>query len=224
MEMVPHVHLVPGVLANPYLIVDPEGLTLIDTGLPGSHRKILKYIAGLGHKPTDLKRILLTHSDLDHVGGLAALKKVSGARVCASAIEAEAIAKGEPSRRLKPPQVFRRILMSVLGRLVKATPVQTDEILGGGQTLPVLGGLEVIETPGHTPGHLSFFVPSASILFVGDSIVSDTEGLHGSRPALSWDQARAAESVRKQILLKPNIICSGHGPVVKDAVDKMPAP
>lgn len=86
MEIIPNVHLIPNVMANPYLIVDADGLTLIDTGMPGSHKKILKYITDLGHLPSDLKRIILTHSDLDHVGGLAALKKASGARIYASAI------------------------------------------------------------------------------------------------------------------------------------------
>ncbi len=222
MEIIPNVHLVPNVLANPYLIIDPDGLTLIDTGLPGSHKKILKYMTGLGHKPTDLKRILLTHSDLDHVGGLAALKKASGARVYASAIEAEAIAKGEPSRRIAPAQFTRRIFMAVIGRFVKASPVRVDEILSEGQILPMLGGLKVVETAGHTPGHLSFFASSAGILFVGDSIVADGTGLHGSRPSLSWDVNKAAESVRKQTALNPRIVCSGHGPVVRDATNHMP--
>lgn len=223
MEIIPNVHLIPNVMANPYLIVDADGLTLIDTGMPGSHKKILKYITDLGHLPSDLKRIILTHSDLDHVGGLAALKKASGARIYASAIEAEAIAKGRPSRRIRPRQFGRRVLMALLGQFFKATPVKVDEILAENQTLPILGRLKVLETPGHTPGHISLFAPSIGILFVGDSIVSRENGLIGSVPANTWDQAKATESVHKQAALKPQIICSGHGPVVKDAVGKMPA-
>ena len=70
MEIYPNVHHIPGVTANPYLLIDPNGLILIDAGLPGSEKRILKYISGLGFKPNDLKQIIITHADFDHVGGL----------------------------------------------------------------------------------------------------------------------------------------------------------
>ena len=89
MEIIPNVHLIPKTVANPYLLIDPDGLTLIDAGLPGSHKKILRYMAGLGYAPGDLKRILITHADYDHVGGLARSKKATGARVYASPVEAQ---------------------------------------------------------------------------------------------------------------------------------------
>ena len=56
-----------------------------------------------------------------------------------------------------------------------------DEILADGRVPPVMGGLHVVEAAGHTPGHISFFTPSASVLFVGDSLVSEETGLHGLR-------------------------------------------
>jgi glyoxylase-like metal-dependent hydrolase (beta-lactamase superfamily II) len=80
----------------------------------------------------------------------------------------------------------------------------------------------VVETLGHTPGHVSLFVPSAGILFCGDSIVSGEDGLHGSTGANNWDQAKSDESVRKQAALGARILCSGHGPVVLDAAGKFP--
>ncbi|MGZ6315854.1 MAG: MBL fold metallo-hydrolase [Anaerolineales bacterium] len=218
----PKVHLVPNIIANPYIIMDPDGLTLIDTGLPGSDKKILQYMRERGFSAKDLVRIIITHSDVDHVGGLAALQRASGARVFASAIEAAAIAKGEPSRRIRPARLGRRLFMAVVRRFFKAKPLQVDVILREGQKLDVLGGLEVLETPGHTPGHISLFSPSTGILFVGDSIVSRDTGLAGSLPANTWDQAKATESVRRQAALGAQVICSGHGPVVKDAVGKMP--
>jgi glyoxylase-like metal-dependent hydrolase (beta-lactamase superfamily II) len=101
-------------------------------------------------------------------------------------------------------------------------PVEVDEILEEGQVLPILGGLQVLETPGHTPGHISLFSPSAGVLFVGDSIVSRDSGLMASIPANTWDQDAAATSVRKQAALGALVVCSGHGPVVKDALGKMP--
>ena len=102
MKIVDNVFVVPGVVANPYILVDADGLTVIDTGLPRSEKKILAYVAGLGRSAGDVKRIILTHSDLDHVGGLAALQKATGARTYAGKIEADSIAAGKASREIKP--------------------------------------------------------------------------------------------------------------------------
>lgn len=222
MEIIPNVHLIPGITANPYLLIDADGLTLIDTGLPGSARKILRYMAELGYKPSDLKRILITHADFDHIGGLVALKSASGARVYAHALEAEALAAGRPSRPLKPSNAFMKVVFSLTGRLVRTRPFQVDERLADGQVLPILGGLQVVETPGHTPGHISFYAPSAAILFVGDSIVSGETGLRGSRGTNNWNLEKADEAVRRQAALGARIVCSGHGKVVMDAAGKFP--
>ncbi len=113
--------------------------------------------------------------------------------------------------------------MSVARRFFRPEPLKVDEILTEGQLLPVLGGLQVLATPGHTPGHISLFSPSTGVLFVGDSIISRDGSLVGSIPANTWDAEQAAASVRKQAALGARVVCSGHGPVVTDAVGKMPA-
>jgi glyoxylase-like metal-dependent hydrolase (beta-lactamase superfamily II) len=220
MKIAENVYVVPNVIANSYILVDADGLTVIDTGIPGSHKKILAYITGpLGKSARDVKRILLTHSDLDHVGGLAALHKATGARTYASQIEAQAIAAGKSSREVKPSGFsMRRVIVALMGPFMKVVPFQVDEIVEDGQTLLVLGGLRVVGTPGHTPGHLSFFAPSSGVLFCGDSIVSEKGLLQSSRPSFTWDNAIAAESTRKQAALGARIVASGHGPVVDDAV------
>ena len=223
MKIIEGVYIVPGVVANPYLIVDADGLTVIDTGLPRSEKKILAYIADLGKRAQDVSRIIITHADLDHFGGLAALKVATGARTYASRIEADAIAQGKSSREIKPSGFsFRRALFALLQPFVKATPVRIDEILNEGDTLPVLGSLHAVETPGHTPGHISLFAPSVGVLFCGDSMVSAANGLQGSRPGITWDETRARESERKQAALAAQIVCCGHGPVVMDANGKFP--
>lgn len=209
--------VIPGVIANPYLIVDPDGLTLIDAGLAGSDKRILKYMAALGYAPDALRRIVITHADADHVGGLAALKAVSGARVYASAIEAEAIAAGRPSRELKRTSL-QGWLFAMMSPFFKVKPTTADDLLTDGQMLPALGGLRVVETPGHTAGHISLFAPSAGILFTGDSIISERNGkLRISRGDNTWNEAQAIESARLQAKLGARIVCPGHGPVVKDA-------
>lgn len=219
MQIAPNVHLIPGIIANPYLIVDPDGLTLIDTGLPGSEKKILKYIAGIGKSPSDLKRIIITHADGDHVGSVGPLRRAGGAQVFASRAEAEAMAKGESSRQLKATGL-QKVLFGLLAPLFKAKPANADEVIADGQTLPVLGGLRVLSTPGHTPDHISLYSPSAGVLFAGDSMKSARGRLDGSSGGNTWDQAQADASVRKQAALGAKVVCMGHGPVVTDAAGK----
>jgi glyoxylase-like metal-dependent hydrolase (beta-lactamase superfamily II) len=215
--------VIPDVVANLYVILDGDGLTLIDAGVPRSEKKILAYVASLGKSARDVKRIILTHADLDHVGSLAALHKATGARTYAGKIEAEAMAAGKPSRPIKPSGFsMRRLIFTLLGPFMKPRPFHVDEILTDGQVLPVGGGLRVVDTPGHTPGHLSLFAPASGVLFCGDSMVTDETGIHGSRPKFTWDEAIAKEAVRRQAALGARIVCSGHGPVVMDAIGKFP--
>jgi glyoxylase-like metal-dependent hydrolase (beta-lactamase superfamily II) len=223
MKIIENVFVVPGVTANLYVIVDDDGLTLVDAGLPRSEKKVLDYIASLGKSARDVKRIILTHSDIDHVGSLAALQKATGARTYASQIEADAIAAGKPSREIKRSGFsLRSILFALVRPFFKATPVTVDEIVSDSQTLPVLGGLQIVDTAGHTPGHISLFAPAAGILFCGDSMVTDEKGIHGSRSGLTWDEAKARDAEKKQAALGAHIVCSGHGPVVMDAEGKFP--
>ncbi len=222
MEIVPNVHAIPGTVVNVYLLVDADGLTLIDTGLAGNDKKVLKYIAGLGRRPQDLKRIILTHSDGDHVGALAALKAATGARTYANPIEAKAIQAGRPSRALKVRGILA-MLFKVMFIFFKAKPATVDELLSDGQVLPVLGGLRVVETIGHTPGHISLFAPSAKILFTGDSMTASADGqLRTSRGRTTWDEVKAIEAVKIQAALGAQIVCVGHGPIVRDAANKFP--
>jgi len=223
MKITDTIHLTPNVHANSYLIVEPKGLTIIDTGMPFSDRQTLKYITNLGRSAEEIKHILITHADLDHYGCLAALKEASGAHTYASQPEADAMAQGISSRPVNSSVGrFQAFVIRLMGKLLKPTPIQVDEILTDGQILPVLVGLQVVETPGHSPGHLSFYDPSVHVLFCGDSMKSNDKGLRTSRSRNNWNQALANESVKKLSMLGAQIVCPGHGPVVKDASRKFP--
>ena len=225
MQIIPNVYLVKGSVSNCYLILDNDGLTLIDTGLSRDRQKILEYISTLGRVPKDLRRIIITHADGDHVGSLAALQIASGAHTYASALEAQAIAEGKSSRPLNPQGAQKAVftlLRPLMARMFQTSPSLVDEVVRDGQTLPALGGLRVISTPGHTPDHISLFAPSAGILFVGDSLVVEGDTLRGSRRMNTWDQAKANESIKLQAALGARVVCSGHGPVLMNAVGKFP--
>ena len=224
MKVIEDVYAVPGVTANCYILAGSDGLTMIDTGVRFSEKTILRYIASRGWSVRDLRRILITHADLDHYGCLAALQKKSGVCTYASPIEARAIAEGRSSRPINYSRNtrFQRLMIAFFSQILKANPVQVDESLTEGQVLPVLGGLQVVETAGHSPNHISFFAPSLRVLFCGDSMRTDDKGLHPSRSRNNWDQEKANASVRKQAELGAQIVCPGHGPVIRDAPGKFP--
>jgi len=223
MEVIPNVYLISGTVVNCYLIAEPDGLTLIDTGLPSYESKIRKTITALGYTLQDLKNILLTHSDGDHVGSLAALKASSGAKVYASAIEAQAIEAGIPSRKGRLNWIGK-ILHFPISRFFKAAPCKVDHILTPGQDLPILERLWVVPTPGHTPGHISFYSAAAKILFAGDSVRSAYGKLICSSGKFTWNEKDAFDSMRLQEAMKPQTVCVGHGPVIRNAVMKFESP
>lgn len=219
MQILPNVHLISGPVVNCSLIVEPGGLTLIDTGLPGYVKRITRAITSLGHSPSDLKTILITHADGDHAGTLAHFEATTGAKSYASPLEAQAIAAGRSSRELKTAGLTK-LLVGAMSRFFQFEAVAIDHLLGQGQEFPILGGLLVFSTPGHTPGHISFYAPAPRLLFAGDSMTASNKGLRVSTGANTWDEEKARASFRLQKALAPEIVVAGHGPVVRAAPGK----
>ncbi len=224
MEITPNVHHIRLNDANVFLIIEEDGLTLIDAAFPFTTRKIRQYIHDIGHDPATLKRILITHSDFDHVGGVKALQRLTGAKVYASQLAAEAMAKGIASRTLNLGQLLTPVI-AFFERIFHLPKIKVDEILSPGQVLPILGGLEVIDTSGHTPGHLSYFAKEAGILFAGDSLHARTGNLrYNLYPSITWDREKTIAATSLQAKLKPKIVCAGHGPVVSEPGLRFPSP
>lgn len=219
MEIIPGVYQINARASNCILIVENDESILIDAGVKNSLSLIEDFLHQLGKSPADLTRILLTHADLDHVGAAMALKAQSGATIYASQIAADALAEGHSSRQVKAG-IFSPIF-SWFERRGGAMLVTVDKILAGGDTLPILGGMDVLETPGHTPGHLSFYFPAHKLLVAGDSVSTQVDKvLYNRMKAFNWDQATMQASVHMQAELQPEIVTSGHGPVVFDAAGK----
>lgn len=203
------IHTLANSFVNLYLIEEPDQLTLIDTGLSKSGPKlVLKTIAAIGRQPRDLKRILITHTDPDHTGGAAELKAATGAQLICSAIEAPAMAAGTSSREIKGMAIMRALVRLIAGKM---PPVNADHIVSEGDELPVLGGLRVVASPGHTPGHTSYFSPSTGALFAGDSFNATSGELRFFKAPVHWSFEAGTESVRKQQALGARTVYCGHG-------------
>lgn len=210
MKIANNVYLIKDKFVNTYLLANDQDLLLIDTGLPKFAPTIIKYIQSLGFNFSDLHTILLTHSDGDHVGSAEKLRKITGAKIYASKIEAAAIENGIASRPLTPKGIVKVFYKAVSG-LFKPSPFLVDRVISDKDEFPFLGGLRVLETKGHTPGHLSYFSPSTGILFAGDSIRINGKETAQSIGANTWDLNLAKDSYEEQVALKPRYICAGHG-------------
>ena len=205
-------------IMNISLIVDAEkGATLVDAGLPGQETLIEAAIAEAGLNLGDLKFLLLTHQDLDHVGSLNALKQISGATVQSSDVEAPYIQGDKPSYKMPPPEVLDR--MPEFKAMIEAKkPTQVDQLLVDDQRLDIAGGVRIVATPGHTPGHISLYLERTKTLITGDALTSNAGTLHGPMEQATPDMEAARASVRKLAELDvETIVCYHGGLVTEDA-------
>lgn len=202
-QIIPGVHYFTGLMVGRvYAIEDTDGLTLVDTGIASAPAKIIKQLAAVGKRPSDVKRILITHAHPDHVGGLPELKRLTGAEVVASAVEQPVIEGKMPipraPGRLRPPETR-----------LEGTPV--DRVVGEGEVLAdVCGGLQVLFTPGHAPGHLCFWQPARGLLFCGD-VLFNWPRLRLPFAMLTVDMAENRRSARRLAELGAAVVCFGHG-------------
>ena len=169
-EIAPGVHHIPTTpldLVNSYALVDADGsVTLIDTGLRWAPRRLLAGLAGMGKQPWDVSRIVLTHAHADHAGGAARMREESGAAIVVHERDAAYVEGGTA-----PPTGNRFTNSRVYVRLNGSfTPAPVGQSIRDGNLLPIAGGLRVLHTPGHTPGHVSLLHEPTGVLITGDSI------------------------------------------------------
>jgi glyoxylase-like metal-dependent hydrolase (beta-lactamase superfamily II) len=218
-QVVPGVFTFVGLMVGrAFLIVDPEGLTVVDTGLSRAAPKILAQLRAAGYQPEDVKRILITHAHPDHIGGLIALKEATGAEVITSTVEGP-ILKGQqpmPGPLAEDLSQVSRLMRAGRAQEELMEPHPVDRVIADGEVLPeVMGGLQAVFTPGHTPGHVAFWQPERRVLFCGDAIMRMV-GLSLPFAAFTSDMAQNRRSVGRIAALEPSVVCFGHGEPLTD--------
>lgn len=215
-------------LVNSYLIQDAGQVTVIDAGLPGHWKVLVAELELLGRSFGDIRAVLLTHGDVDHVGYAERLRREHGVPVWVSepdAAEARGQAKKPPAARdpmrLRPMAGF--LVYGATHGGLRSTPVTEVETFAPGTTLDVPGAPRAIGLPGHTPGSVAYHVPSLGALFMGDAMTtrSVTTGIIG--PALgpfTVDPAMALASLDHLDGLAADWVLPGHGDPWTDGLDE----
>jgi glyoxylase-like metal-dependent hydrolase (beta-lactamase superfamily II) len=204
-----------GFATHAFLIEEAGELTLIDTLFDADARVVLEQIRAIGRMPGDLKHIVLTHAHRSHLGGLATLKRMSGAAVYSHEWEADIIAgervAQQVSWRPQDPLVTYHFQIGNNINIAKHHPCHVDAYLVDGDHV---GPLKVVHTPGHTPGHLAFWLPTNRILFCGDAVVTSPRFM-GGWPGFVLNKRQHAESLHKLADFDAEILAFGHGePIV----------
>ncbi len=202
---------------NCYLVEEENELTLIDTALPYSTKSIIKASKKIC-KP--IRNIILTHAHADHVGALDDLKNLLPEAQISISYRDSRLLKGDASLLQHEKN------MPIRGGIPKKIKTLPNILLKEGDRI---GSLEVIESPGHTPGSISLLDTRNRSLIVGDAFqtrggiaVSGTIKPLFPFPALAtWDKNLALESARKLISYQPNLLATGHGKMIANPVNLM---
>ena len=209
MEIAAGVHQVRLIGADTFLLAD-ERLTLIDAGMVGTRRALERYLRRLGRRLDEVERIICTHGHPDHISGLSELvKDRTDVEVLIHADDLAGLQR--PLREaLAPAQPRAERRGRIIQYLTRAPAMPTP--IEDGALLPVLGGLRVIHTPGHTPGSICLYLEGARVLFTGDVLQVHRGRLTFASAFFSHDHGAARASVERLAALDVDIIALSHYP------------
>ena len=205
-EVVPDVYLLRGSRGcNVYLLVDRSTPTLIDGGMWLGARGVRNAVREVLGPDSGASYLLLTHSHRDHAGAARRLRKNLGAEVGVHGAEAGVSGESAPPRRVR----------------WSTSRIEPGLELTDGLELPVLGGLQVVHVPGHTPGSVCLYLRERRVLFTGDLFVSYRDRL--SRPYMGPESDGAAylASLSRVRDLDAGTMLPGHGYPVRDDVREL---
>jgi glyoxylase-like metal-dependent hydrolase (beta-lactamase superfamily II) len=218
MQLAPHLHRIGNDIVAAYLVEAPDGITVIDAGLPGHWRDLKKELAAMGRSVADIKGVVLTHGDSDHLGFAERLRKEHGVPVYVHAADADR-AKGGDKPKLSMGPMRVGATAGFFAYALRKGGLRTHHLsdvveIADGEVLPLPGAPVVVGMPGHSPGSIAIHVPSVRAAFVGDALTTRhvLTGGEGLQPAPFTDEPDVAlDSLERLTALDAEWVLPGHG-------------
>jgi glyoxylase-like metal-dependent hydrolase (beta-lactamase superfamily II) len=203
----------------PTLLLEGEIATLVDTGYPGQIDSLRTAVEAAGVAFERIRRVILTHHDIDHIGGLASLRAAlpHPLTVLAHAQEKAYIQGDQTPLKLAKleaelahlPEESRDFYQG-MKKGFQASFSRVDETLEDGQVLPWCGGIQVIHTPGHTHGHICLYLAAHMLLVAGDALRIVNGDLCGFDPGMNHDSELCRRSLAKLAQLDVETVITYH--------------
>lgn len=218
MQLAPGLHRIGNDIVAAYAIVTADGVTLVDAGLPGMWADLRAELATVGRTPADVRGVILTHGDSDHVGFAERLRREHGIPVYVHEGDAGR-ARGEKPPATPWPRMRIAPTLGFLGYSLRKGGARTHHLtevveLAGEQVLELPGDPRVIPLPGHSPGSVAVHAPSVGALFVGDALTTRhvLTGRVGPQPApFTDDPVQALASLSVVADVEASWVLPGHG-------------
>lgn len=228
MELTPNLYRVGDDLVASYLVVDAQGATLVDAGLPGDRRRLLEALASLGRTPRDLRGVVITHGDADHTGLAGWLQREFGTPIWIHEADAARALGTERAPRTAAPAwrlgAALRFLRAFLGRGFGRVRLREAHTFDSGQDLDLPGAPHIIGLPGHSPGSVAVVLPHHDAVCVGDALTTRhvLTGVTEPAPApFTDDPEQAHASLERLRGVRARLVLPGHGPVWTDGLDPL---
>lgn len=203
------------------VIIEGEGeMILVDCGYPNFLSVIEQEAINREIDMKKLSKIIITHHDLDHMGSLAAFKRkypsikvvasindeeyINGSKKSLRLQQAESIYDSLPEGEKESAKTFHSILESI-------EPCNVDICVKDKDFFDCCGGIEIISTPGHMPGHISIYIKSSKTLIAGDALVFENDELTIANPQYTLDMNAAKKSIVKLLDYEIDSIICYHG-------------
>jgi len=216
--LAPNLHRVGNDIVACYLVADSSGVTVIDAGLAGQWNEFVAELDAMGRSLADVRAVVLTHGDEDHIGFAERLRSEHGVPVWVHEADAgRARGEGKPASGWGPMRVgplLRFLWYAVRKGGFKTTHLTEVKTFADGDVLDIPGSPRVIAMPGHSPGSVAFHMPEVSALFVGDALTTRhvLTGVEGPGPApFTDDTGQALASLTGLTDLQADWILPGHG-------------
>jgi glyoxylase-like metal-dependent hydrolase (beta-lactamase superfamily II) len=222
----PHLHRVGNDIVAAYLVDTDDGVTVVDAGLAGHWRDLLAELAAMGRSVDDIRGVVLTHGDTDHIGFAERLRRDYGVPVYVHEADA-ARARGEVKTKPSWGRVRLGATARFMGYAMRKGGLRTTYLkqvvsVHDLEVLDLPGAPRVMALPGHSPGSIAIHVPVADAVFVGDGLTTRhvLTGRRGPQPAPFTDDPQGAlASLGRLEGLQATWVLPGHGPPWNRGID-----